>query len=67
MSKLKRYIKAKYFFDDYTSIKNHTNKMQGKSGRGKPLDFTPQDKSQIIQALQKMSDDLINDIKNEKK
>lgn len=53
------YIKAKTFFPKYApTVINWRNKMAKKSGRGKPLDFSEEDKQEIKKGLQKLLKDL---------
>lgn len=55
------FIKADKFFKKYLPhIVNFKHKMRGKSGRGKELDFTPEEKKEIMQAIRKMFRDILH-------
>ncbi len=50
------YIKADSFFRDYLPhVKNYKHKIRGKNGRGNPVDFSEQEKQQIVEALRKLT------------
>ena len=53
------YIKADSFFKDYLpNIKSYKHKIRGKNGRGNPVDFSPDEKKQIKQALKSLMSDV---------
>ena len=53
------YIKADSFFKDYLpQIKSYKHKIRGKNGRGNPVDFSPDEKKQIKQALKSLMSDV---------
>lgn len=50
-----KYIKADSFFKDYLPhIKSHKFKIRGSNSRNNPLDFTKEEKKEIMQAIKKM-------------
>lgn len=58
------YIKADPFFKNYLPhIKCHKHKIRGKNGRGNPIEFSPDEKQQIKQALSRLFKDLGSSIK----
>lgn len=47
-------IKADKFFKQYLPhIKNYKRKISGRNGRGNPVEFSPEEKAEIKQALAK--------------
>ena len=53
------YIKADTFFTVYLpTLKNYKHKIRGKNGRGNPIDFSPDERLQIKQALYALFTDL---------
>jgi hypothetical protein len=58
------YIKADTFFREYLPhIKSYKHKIRGKNGRGNPVDFSPEEKRKIKQALSRLFKDLGSSIK----
>ena len=58
------FIKAETFFKNYLPhIKSYKHKIRGKNGRGNPIEFSPDEKRQIRQALSKLFKDLETSIK----
>lgn len=53
------HINAEKFFKKYLPhIKRYKHKMRGKDSAGKPLDFSPEERKEIIKALDVMFKDL---------
>lgn len=53
------HINAEKFFKKYLPhIKRYKHKMRGKDSAGKPLDFSPDERKEIIKALDIMFKDL---------
>lgn len=54
------FIVGKYFFQKYApGVGNWTHKMRGKDGRGKQIDFTPEDIALIKAGVKQLSKDLL--------
>lgn len=50
------YIKAEPFFRDYLPhIKNFKRKISGKNGRGNPVDFTEEERREILEVMDKLN------------
>lgn len=61
MKDIFKYIVAKNFFKKYApEVKNYNNKLAGKNRHGTKIDFTNQDKKEIVKGLR----NLFKDIKN---
>jgi len=55
-----KYIKADSFFADYLPhIKSHKYKIRGSNSRNNPVDFSPDEKKQIVKAILKMIKDCL--------
>lgn len=59
MGNIYQFIKADAFFNEYLpNIKSYKHKIRGKNGRGNPIEFSPEEKRQIKQALEKLFKDV---------
>lgn len=59
MRKIFTYIKADQFFPAYCpDIRNYKHKISGKNTKGNPLDFTEQEKKQILKGLKQLFKDI---------
>lgn len=64
MKEILKYLSAKHFFADYAkSVSNFTHKMRGTDGNKKPIDFSEEDKKEIISGLKEMTKDIISKLK----
>lgn len=60
MNKIWRYIKADTFFADYLPhIKSHKFKIRGSNSRNNPVEFSWEEKKQIVAAFRKMIKDIL--------
>lgn len=59
MKQIFEYIKADKFFPSYAqTVKNYKHKCRGKNGRGNPIEFSEQDKKEILRGLKNLFADL---------
>ena len=55
-----KYIKADTFFADYLPhIKSHKFKIRGSNSRNNPVEFSADEKKQIVEAIRKMIKDIM--------
>jgi len=63
MKEILQGINATYFFSRYTTIKNYKHKLRGIDGNKKPIDFSTQEKKEIVSGLKTMIKDIVASLK----
>ena len=63
MKEILKGINATYFFNKYTTIKNHKHKLRGVDGNKKPIEFSISEKKEIVSGLKAMIKDIVASLK----